>query len=287
MTRRALVLALIGAAACATVAQADTVHYVLTAESRLVPVCPSCGPVGIAPQRLRGSFDITGMPAPAQFAVDAVTGVRWKTDGIRITGAGFLQRLGDDRLAMVIDARFNGIPLLLTSGHRQPAHSGEIRLQLTSPTGVGNGLLITLVASPAPVAAADGDGDGVADSTDNCPTIANPAQADEDADGVGEACDQCPGSPLGGPVLGDGCALVQACPCDGPRTGEDWSSPRAYVLCVARQLKQLRQDRRLGRSEIRLLLQDAVRSGCGRKVLAMGTSGVPAFRLSACSRAST
>jgi Thrombospondin type 3 repeat len=35
----------------------------------------------------------------------------------------------------------------------------------------------------------DGDGDGVADSADNCPSVANPEQIDTDGDGVGDACE--------------------------------------------------------------------------------------------------
>jgi hypothetical protein len=47
--------------------------------------------------------------------------------------------------------------------------------------------------------ATDRDGDGVADSTDNCPDVFNPArpldgttQADTDMDGAGDACDKAP-----------------------------------------------------------------------------------------------
>jgi hypothetical protein len=35
----------------------------------------------------------------------------------------------------------------------------------------------------------DTDGDGVADSIDNFPTVANPAQEDTDSDGIGDSCD--------------------------------------------------------------------------------------------------
>src|SRR5215467_295718 len=35
----------------------------------------------------------------------------------------------------------------------------------------------------------DHDGDGIADSADNCPSIANADQKDTDQDGLGDACD--------------------------------------------------------------------------------------------------
>jgi cysteine-rich repeat protein len=39
-------------------------------------------------------------------------------------------------------------------------------------------------------ALADADGDGVADATDLCPLVSDPAQGDGDEDGVGDACDR-------------------------------------------------------------------------------------------------
>ncbi|RIK66854.1 MAG: hypothetical protein DCC66_12485 [Planctomycetota bacterium] len=42
---------------------------------------------------------------------------------------------------------------------------------------------------------ADGDCDGVPDSSDNCPSIANPGQANADGDSAGDACDGCPADP--------------------------------------------------------------------------------------------
>lgn len=52
-------------------------------------------------------------------------------------------------------------------------------------------LLVGLIGLTASAYGADGDqdGDGIADSTDNCPAIANPDQADRNLNGVGDACD--------------------------------------------------------------------------------------------------
>jgi YVTN family beta-propeller protein len=43
----------------------------------------------------------------------------------------------------------------------------------------------------------DSDGDGVADSSDNCPSVSNPDQADSNGDGVGDACNTSPVSNAG------------------------------------------------------------------------------------------
>ncbi len=47
-------------------------------------------------------------------------------------------------------------------------------------------------ATGSDAGAQDTDGDGVADGSDNCPTVANADQHDKDGDGRGDACDLCP-----------------------------------------------------------------------------------------------
>lgn len=250
-------------------AHAQTVRYVLTAESRLTTYCTGCDPAESTSSPLSGSFEVSVLPGDA-YAVAAVTGIAWRSAAVAITGSGFLQRFADERMAVVLDARFDGVPVLLTSGRRQASTAQEIRLRLSSARGAAHAFAVTLVAVPETPGAPDADGDGIADDVDTCPTIANPDQLDGDGDGVGDACDACAASAADGPVLADGCAIEQACPCDGPAADREWPDQRAYVQCVARALKALRLGGHLGKREIRLRLQDAVRSGCGRRVLAMG-----------------
>ncbi|HEX3609304.1 MAG TPA: thrombospondin type 3 repeat-containing protein [Solirubrobacterales bacterium] len=67
------------------------------------------------------------------------------------------------------------------------AHTTPLPQALPPPTSVPPQ---TQPASPG-TPALDTDHDGIADASDNCPTVANPDQADADADGIGDACDFC------------------------------------------------------------------------------------------------
>jgi hypothetical protein len=198
-----------------------------------------------------------------------VTAVAWRSESARIIGTGFLQRLAGDQLAVVIDARVNGKPVLLTSRHRQLTSPGEIRVQLASPRGAGDGYVVVLVARPVAADGPDGDGDGIPDGIDRCPTVADAEQADADRDGVGDACDQCEETEFGDPTLPSGCSPQQLCPCDGPTETQEWRDQRAYMQCIARSLKSLSERRKVSRSRVRELIQEAVRSGCGRRELAL------------------
>ncbi len=52
-----------------------------------------------------------------------------------------------------------------------------------------NGVLVFSAGGVLTEMVADTDTDEVADSTDNCPQVANPGQSDADADGLGDVCD--------------------------------------------------------------------------------------------------
>jgi hypothetical protein len=92
-----------------------------------------------------------------------------------------------------------------------------------APLGTPDGTPVPDAPPGTPDAAnpVDTDGDGVADTTDNCPTIANATQANEDGDDRGNACDRCPhraGSVPGGDADADGDGIGDQC---DPRSGAD------------------------------------------------------------------
>lgn len=253
----------------------DVIHYVLTPESRITYACHTCDPPLIQTETLVGSFDVTAMPVPAAYAVEAVTGVRWQSPSFTIRGAGFEQRLGTNRMAMVVDAHINDTTVLLTTGKRQRSSPAEIRLVLVTPDPAKNDSSYTLNIVARPVEetvatlAPDADHDGVADADDNCVSAANSDQVDGDHDGVGDACDACAETSIANPVLGDGCAVYQSCGCDGPTAETEWTSQREYLQCVAHALKTLKQRGRISRRESTQMMQDAVRSSCGQRIVAM------------------
>ncbi len=248
-------------------AGAQTIEYLLGARSRIRRVCSDCAAAARAPEALQGTFDLTVMPIPDAYVIEAVTSIRWYSKNFKIAGSGFFERLGRNRISLVVDATVNGEPVLLTSAAHPTAGDGGIRITLTSTKVPG--LEIHLVARPNATDSPDADGDGVPNSIDLCPNEPDPQQFDSDFDGVGDACDYCMESDLASGVLPDGCTPEQACPCDGPEPGVSWKSQRAYVTCVARALKVLSSTEEISRAQIRERVQKAAKSGCGIPVLAM------------------
>lgn len=248
-------------------ARAQNVHYALTPQSQIVELCIEC-PNGQKASVLHGTFDLTPMPVATEPALEAITGVEWRSDGHTIRASGFVQHVEPGRVAVVLDARIDGESVLLTSERRQRFTPNALRLLLMPPAGISAGTLISVVAVPAFDDEPDGDGDGITDGVDNCPGLSNADQGDSDNDGVGDTCDACADTLPNSSVLKDGCSPVQHCPCDGPSLNRPWDSQHAYVQCINRQLRLLRRQGKITRDEIGDLMKDAVRSGCGRRVVA-------------------
>ncbi len=250
-------------------AVAGTVHYVLNPGSSVTSVCNRCSAPPTSAERLEGGFDVTVLPVSSTFDVAAVTNVSLTSRSLTVTGNGFLQRLGLDRQAMVLDTRVNDEKALLTSGRSQHADSRDITIVLSS--GRTGQRIYVLVISASPVAGTqpDGDGDGVPDAQDNCPATPNPDQRDTDGDGLGDACDHCPGTAAGSLVTRDGCSIDQLCPCDGPTNGGAWDNQSAYLRCVSEATRSLRRQGQMSRGDSLQLLRRAAHSGCGRTVVAL------------------
>ncbi len=86
----------------------------------------------------------------------------------------------------------------------------------------------------------DGDADGVCDQSDDCPTIADPAQLNNDGDIFGNACDVCPGD-VDNDTDGDGyCigtlfnppAVGGSDPCSRSALAGAWVAPKTRIIRV-------------------------------------------------------
>jgi len=119
----------------------------------------------------------------------------------------------------------------------------------------------------------DNDGDGVIDDADNCPLDSNPSQGDYDGDGVGDMCDAdldgdgvtdgddvCLETPVGEPVLANGCAIDEECVCDA-----SWKNHGAYVRCVSHASEDLLDAGLITEAEKDVLCSEAGSSSCGHK----------------------
>ena len=86
----------------------------------------------------------------------------------------------------------------------------------------------------------DTDGDGVADSVDNCPSLANADQRDSDGNGIGDLCDpNCPGLDGANPVnFFDFAALGSEWRSADPNTPGDLNGDGAVDLRDLRRLGQ-------------------------------------------------
>ncbi len=249
--------------------EAQTIEYLLGGVSRVTRICPTCEGGRDAPEELHGKFDLTVMPIPDAHTIEAITGIHWHSKSFRIAGAGFLERLGRNRLSMVVDAVVNQQPVLLTSTTHPTESDGRLRISLTTAPDSPVAFSIELVAFANITDGPDADGDGIPDVLDLCPRNADSNREDSDLDGVGDACDACPGTVLGVPALTNGCSLAQSCPCAGPTPETPWRNQRAYLTCVGRTLKVLVGAEEITREQARSHIQSAARSGCGTPVIAM------------------
>ena len=82
---------------------------------------------------------------------------------------------------------------------------------------------------------------------------------DVDGDGIRDPLDQCPDTAWGAVVNEAGCSIEQLCPCEGP-----WASRHEYMRCVKRTVREFLECGRISKEDARALLNEAMRSDCGR-----------------------
>lgn len=125
------------------------------------------------------------------------------TGGVKCLGAGAWGQLGngifDNRGSPQDVAGLASGVTAITTGYQHSCavkSSGVVTCWGRNNGGqLGNGIASSANASAVPVdlpdlnlLGNDSDGDGIPDTTDNCPTVANPDQLDANRDGRGDAC---------------------------------------------------------------------------------------------------
>ncbi|GIW41726.1 MAG: hypothetical protein KatS3mg076_2303 [Candidatus Binatia bacterium] len=268
MKGRATLLSFLLACLAARARAAEPVRFELSRGSVIARICRGCPVPRTKPEPLRGSFSVVPLPLSSRSRVGALTDVDWQSESYRVRAVGFLEfGENEELLRGLVLARINDEPVRLELRHGQRTEAGRLLLALgTAEEGVPGYLLVLLAdrgSSPNP----DWDLDGVGDATDNCVAQANPEQEDQDADGYGDRCDECPGTDPTEPVDSGGCSLEQRCPCLWSPKGRDWAEGE-YRRCVIRAVRRLLREGALVRKEAFRLLRRALRSGCGRIVLA-------------------
>ena len=83
---------------------------------------------------------------------------------------------------------------------------------------------------------------------------------DSDGDGVPDDQDVCWGTPVGTPVLTNGCSVDQQCPCMNT-----WKNHGAYVSCVSQSAETLLHTGKITQAQQSATVSTAARSACGGK----------------------
>ena len=136
------------------------------------------------------------------FGVKAPTGYTRTVKQVDVRARNSSQSRGPVTLALVVDGVMQDTKTLSRSETSYKMLSWVVSLPdgTDHQIGVRGGSLngkdqldidyMVLTGTDTPVTLpADTDGDGVADSSDNCPSVSNASQTDTDADGAGDACD--------------------------------------------------------------------------------------------------
>ena len=140
--------------------------------------------------------------------------------------------VGLPAIAKVSAGGYHTVALTKTGGVVAWGGSGSVNFGQGSSPGITE-RAVSIAAgglnSVAVVSYVDTDGDGRPDSTDNCPTIANPLQADCNTNGVGDACEIAAGAPdFNHDTIPDTCQCLADLFIDGQVNGADLGALLAF-----------------------------------------------------------